>query len=133
MSVGGSIGSVSIAGRTLAVAADSDSNRKLGGFENEVKPNGNGTVRIIKTRVAWMIGGVKLAIDDARGDQEFLQDVADGKNTSADADGNVAIVVNFASGFSYQGKGTITGELQGSSQDATGEVTLTGPGKLTQQ
>jgi len=45
---GGSIESITMDGREFAVAADAESQRKLGGFENEVQANGNGTARIIK-------------------------------------------------------------------------------------
>lgn len=113
-------------GRLFPVAADSDSNRKLGGFENEVKPNGNGTTRLIKTRVAWMIGGLKIQCDDTQSDQEFLKEIADGTEY-------VPMTITFASGFTYQGHGTLVGEFQYSSQDATAEVTLSGEFEATQQ
>ena len=45
MSVGGSIESVTLNGRSFAVAADADSNRFLGGFVNDVQANGNGSGR----------------------------------------------------------------------------------------
>ena len=57
--IGGSIQEVALQGRTFAVAADAESQRKLGGFENEVQPNGDGmTARLIKTRVTWMLDGL---------------------------------------------------------------------------
>ena len=124
--IGGPIESVSIAGREFAVAADADSNRDLGGFTNEVMMNGNGTGRLIKTRKPWNIDGLSLEVDDSRGDHEFLQDVADGV-------GFEPISVTYPSGIIYQGSGTITGDFNSSSQNATGAVVLTGPGKLTQQ
>jgi hypothetical protein len=124
--VGGSIESVSIRGRTFPVAADADANRKLGGFETEVQANGDGTARKILTRVPWQIDGLQLEIDDDRGDQEFLQAVANEKDF-------VAVAITFASGITYQGRGTITAELQFSSQNATAGVTLMGPGEMTKQ
>lgn len=126
MATGGSIESVEINGRNFAVAADAEANIKLGGFENEKQANGDGTARTVKTRVPWTIDGISVAIDDDNGDLEFLQDLADG---NADA----AISVTFASGSVYSGSGTITGEIQGSSQNATAPITLSGPGKLTKQ
>jgi len=124
--VGGSIESVSIAGRTFSVAADTESQRKLGGTENEIQPNGDGSARNVKTRVNWSIDGLSLTVDDDRGDHEFLQE-------RADASGFEPMSVTYASGVTYQGRGTITGELQVSSQNATASVTLGGPGKLTKQ
>lgn len=124
--VGGSIESVSIRGRNFSVAADADGNRKLGGFENEVQANGDSSGRIVKTRVPWLLDGLTLSIDDSRGDQEFLQEIADGNVT-------VAVSVTFASGATYSGTGTITGEVQMSSQSSTAGVTLSGPGQLSKQ
>ena len=124
--IGGSIQEFSVAGRTFTVAFDADSNRKVGGFEVEVQANGNGTGRIIMTRVNWMLDGINAEIDDDREDQEFLQDIAD-------AGVFVAIDITFVSGDVYQGDGVVVGELQKSSQSATAPVSLSGTGKLTKQ
>jgi hypothetical protein len=124
--VGGSIESVSIRGRLFPVAADAEANKKLGGFENEVQSNGDGSARIIKTRVPWLLDGLQLAVNDDQGDAEFLQEIADGK-------GYVPITITFASGRTWQGSGTVTGEVQVSSQNATATVTLSGPAGMTQQ
>lgn len=124
--VGGSIESISIDGRNFAVASDAEANRKLGGFENEVAANGDGTARIIKTLVPWSLDGVTVEIDDDRGDQEFLQGISD-------ANAFVPVSISFASGFTYQGSGMVTGEIQASSQNATAPISLMGPGFMTQQ
>lgn len=124
--VGGSLESMSIDGRNFAAAADADVTIKLGGYENEAQANGNGTARMVKTAVPWSIDGAQLEIDDARGDQEFLQDIAD-KNTF------VPITITLASGVTYSGTGTITGELGKSSQSATAGVSFMGQGKLEKQ
>ena len=126
MTVGGSIQEVSIKGRTFAATADADATRKLGGFENEVQPNGDGTTRSVKMRVPWMFGGLVLDINDARGDQEFLQEVAD-------SDVNVDISITLASGLTYQGTGTIVGELAMNTQASTATLEVAGPGKATAQ
>lgn len=124
--VGGSIESVSLGGRLFAVAADADSNRKLGGWENEIQPNGDGTVRLIKTRTGWVLDGLTVSIDDTRGDAEYLQDLQDAKDL-------FAVSITYASGITYQGTGQITGETQVSSQNTTAALALGGEGKLTQQ
>ena len=123
---GGSIESVGLAGRTFSVAADADSNRKLGGWENEAQPNGDGTARLIKTRVVWQLDGLTLSIDDLRGDQEYLQDLKDRLDF-------FPIDITYASGSVYSGLGQVTGEEQTSSMSTTAAVTLSGPGKLTRQ
>jgi len=122
--VGGSIESVSIKGRNFSVTADADASTKLGGFENETQPNGDATARTIKTRVAWSITGLAIAIDHTRGDMEFLQEISDARE-------EVACSATFASGDTFSGSGTINGELAFSSQSATVEVSLGGSGKLT--
>ena len=123
---GGSIESISLKGRIFAVAADAEANRKLGGFENEVQANGNGTARIIKTRVPLSIDGLTLTVDDTRGDHEFLQDLSN-------ATDYFPISITYASGVTYGGTAIITGELSASSQSATASVSLMGPGELAKQ
>ena len=125
--VGGSIESVNLSGREFAVAADAEAQRKLGGWENEVQANGDGrTARLIKTRVPLSITGLTIEIDDARGDQEFLQDLADQNDFWP-------LGITYASGITYQGTGQIVGENPASSQNATAAIDLAGPGKLTKQ
>lgn len=124
--VGGSIESISIRNRLFPVAADADASQMLGGFSNEVSPNGNGTARIVKKRVAWKVSGLDVEINHDRADLEFLQEIADG-------DDFVPITVTMASGVTYQGKGMITGDIEGSTEKATAGITLEGPQKLEQQ
>jgi hypothetical protein len=131
MSTGGSIEAVSIRGRNFAVAADADAARKLGGFESAVEMNGDGTARVVKTRTGWALTGLTLDINDVRGDQEFLQDIADGRE--ADVDGFYAIAITYASGATYSGRGTITEGVEGASMNTTAGVGFAGPGKLTKQ
>ncbi len=124
---GGSIESLTLDGRTFPVAGDAEAQRKLGGFENEQQPNGDGlTSRLIKTRVSWKLDGVAVEIDDDRSDLEFLQELADRFS-------NFPVSITYASGVVNQGVGQLTGEFPASSQNATAPVTLEGPGKLTQQ
>ena len=126
MAVGGSIESIELDGRGFSVAADAEAQRKLGGFENEVQANGDGTARIIKTRVPLSIDGLTVQVDDSRGDQEFLQDLSDRNDF-------FIIGITYASGSTYQGTAQLVGEMQASSQNATAAVSLMGPGRLTKQ
>lgn len=124
--VGGSIESITLDGRNFGVAADAESQRKLGGFENEVQANGNGTARIIKTRVPLSLDGLTVECDDARGDHEFLQALSNRNDF-------FPIAITYASGRTYQGRAQVVGELQTSSTNATAAVSLMGPGELTLQ
>lgn len=124
--IGGSIESVSLEGREFAVAADAEAQRKLGGFENEVQANGNPTARLIKTRTPLSIEGLTLEIDDDRGDQEYLQGLANRNDF-------FVIAITYPSGNVYQGSAQIVGENPASSQSATAAISLMGPGILTKQ
>lgn len=124
--VGGSIESVTLDGRIFPVAADAEAQRKLGGFENEVQANGDGTARLIKTRVPLSIDGLTVEVDDDRGDHEFLQELSNRNDF-------FPVAITYASGNTYQGTAQIVGETPASSQNATAAVSLMGPGVLTKQ
>ena len=124
--VGGSIQEISIRGRIFPVAADADNNRKIGGFENENSSNGDGSARLIKTRVPWILGVLTVEVNDDRDDHKFLQDIADANTYEV-------ITITYVSGATWQGDGTITDSLEFSSQNSTAELTLGGPDKLTKQ
>ena len=124
--IGGSIESVTLEGRTFSVPADIEVTRKLGGFENEVQANGDGSARMIKTRVPLSLDGLTVSVDDDRGDQEFLQELSD-------RDDYFVLAITYASGATYQGSAQIVGEFSGSSQNATAAISLMGPGILTRQ
>ena len=124
--IGGSIESITLNGRYFAVTADADGNRKLGGFENELQANGDGTGRLIKTRVPWGVTDIVISVDDDASDHEFLQELADGKAM-------FPISVTYASGSIYSGQGQITGELQFTNQNTAATLSLAGMLKLTAQ
>lgn len=124
--IGGSIASVILDGREFPVAADADASRKLGGFENEVMANGDGSARQVKTRVPWAITGLTVEVDNDRGDQEFMQALADRNDF-------YPIAVTYPGGETYQGTGAVAGENPASSQSATLAIELSGPGKFTKQ
>lgn len=123
---GGPIESVTLDGRNFAVAEDAESQRKLGGFENEVQSNGDGTARLIKTRVPLSIDGLNVEIDDDRGDQEFLQELSNRNDFFPGA-------ISYVSGSTYQATLQIVGETQANSKNATAAISLMGPGVLTKQ
>ncbi len=124
--IGGSIDSVTLDGREFTVPFDVEIQKKLGGFENEIQANGNGTGRLIKTRTPWSIDGLTVEIDDTRDDQEYIQGLADRNDF-------YPIAVSFISGAVYQGTGQIVSDLQASSQSATASISLMGTGTLTSQ
>lgn len=124
--VAGSMESVVLDGRSFSVTADADSQRKMGGWENDVQANGDGTVRLIKTRVPFSISDLALVIDDERGDAEFLS-ALQARNEL------FPVTASYASGATFQGTGAVTGEVTTSSQNQTASVSLMGSGELTKQ
>lgn len=125
--IGGSIESITIRGREFPMAADADVSRFLGGSQNEVQPNGNGTSRIIKSITPPSLTGLVTECDDSRGDQEFLQDVADGNDF-------VPVAITYNTGTTYEGSAIITGEGPTfNNQTATAAFDMMGVGKFTLQ
>lgn len=124
--VGGPITELSLAGRDLSVAEDAESNRKIGGNENEVQMNGDGTARLIKTLVPWSADGLAINCADDDEVHEFLQGLADRNDF-------FPIVVGYASGAIWQGDGQIVGEIPYSSKNTTIPISLMGTGTFTQQ
>lgn len=120
MSTGGSIESISFAGRDFNVAADSDPNFKLGGKEGEIQPNGNRTVRLILTRTGHSIPSIAIDINHSNGDLQFLQERANSSIFEA-------IAITMADGAVYQGESHIVGELTAAPQSATANVSFGGP------
>lgn len=124
--VGGSVESLTLSGRRFPMATDADITVKLGGTENEVQANGDGSVRLIKTRVPFMLDGNNVSIDNFQADHEFLQNLADANDL-------FAISVSYSSGAVYSGTGQITGELQYSTQNATASFSISGQLELVKQ
>jgi len=124
--IGGSIENVSIDNQLFAVAADADATMSLGGYSNEIQPNGDKTSRIIKTVMPWSVTGLTLSVDDNAANHEFLQQIADGNVY-------VPITIRLASQVTYQGTGTIVDNLERSTTSATVTVSMSGQGTLSQQ
>lgn len=123
---GGPIVDFSIKGRLFTAAADSEATRKAGGAENEVELNGDGTGRVVQSLVAWSVASLNAAYQDARGDQEFLQGIAD-------AGEEVNMTFTWPGNVTWGGKGMITGEIVANTKNLTIPLTLSGGGKLEPQ
>lgn len=124
--VGGSIRDVNIRGRLFAVAADAKVERGIGGPEASFESNGDGTGRLLLEQKGWMLGGITLSVDGARGDHEFLRESAKVKDF-------YPTDCTFADGSTWMAKGHLTGAIKYDSSKATCEVTLEGPHEMTQQ
>jgi hypothetical protein len=126
MATGGSVVTITLAGSEFTGAADSDTQRKIGGVENEFQMNGNKTARQIQTLVAWQFGPYNVECDDLSDDQTTLQNLANRKS-------EFPITIEYASGAIYQGTGNIVGEINFSNTSTTIPLTLGGGNILTVQ
>jgi hypothetical protein len=124
--IGGPILEVTFAGRTFFSASDAAVTISIGGKNNAIEPNGNGTARTIQTVMPWKVEGAALNINTANGDLEFLQDATDRGDDEV-------FSVTMADGTVYQGVGTTTSELPHDTSKATAAINFGGPRKLTAQ
>ena len=124
--IGGPIENVSINGRIFTVAADADTQRKLGGNMLDTGHNGDGTSRILVTKESWGIEGLMLVCDDDRDDQGFIQELNKRPKFSD-------ITITYASGAVWSGSGLVAGDNTFSNLTSTMTVSLKGSGELTRQ
>ena len=124
--VGGYITDINLFGRPLVSAEDAELSIQLGGDNNDVLMNGDGSGRLIKTLMPWTADGITIKNDHEKKDHEFIQEAAN-RNTFG------AITIGMTSGAIYQGDGQITGEITASSKNATVTFSVKGTGILTQQ
>lgn len=124
--VGGTVTECTIDNRPFAPAGDAKVVIKLGGFSNEVAPNGNGTSRLLKTAEAGSVEGLSVAIDHDQADAQFLQDTQDGQKF-------VPFTITLADGNTYQGSVQITDMPGFDTSSATADLKLAADGKITRQ
>ncbi len=122
----GSVVSLTLEGRQFAVSADADAQLDLGGWNNTIMPNGNGTARLQKLRGQWKITGLNVSIDNSREDHEYIQGLKDKFDF-------FAIAIELTDGTVYQGSGQITSETMQSVQNGTLAMELSGINTITQQ
>lgn len=104
MSINGAMRSLTIAGRGFKVAQDGSGNKNLGGRNNEVAMNGDGSFRVTQTVMPGSMSDIQVELDDSRGDNEFIQGIADSGLPNP-------VVATYADNVSYTGDLVITGEL----------------------
>jgi len=124
--IGRPLESVEINGREFQCVGDAAGTRDLGGYSNEYQSNGNpNTGRMIMTPKGWSVPSQGLEIDDAIGDQEYIQSYADSGAK------NIDFVFNYGQGVSYQGTGGLVDTLEFDPMTGTMPTAFMGPGKLT--
>jgi len=115
MAIHGAMRSLTINGRGFKVAHDGSGNKAMGGRNNEVAMNADASFRVLQTVMPGSLNDLQVESDDSRGDQEFLQGLAD--------DGlPVPVVATYAANISYTGDLVVSGEI--SKDENTGLVSL---------
>jgi hypothetical protein len=117
--LGGVFESHTIAGRRFICDADDDAQLTMNGKNNEMKPNGDASNRVIQHRVAGVLEGTNIVFDPEMGDVEFLQDLKD-RGATVDYSGTTN------DGTIYSGAVVVTGDLKFSYKNGTVAVTLSG-------
>lgn len=118
-SANGAFESVVLGKRRFTCDAESEAEVDLSEWDNEVKPNSDGTFRTLKTRHMQKIEGITLDIDVSRGDMEFINEAkASFKPLSFSA--------TRADGGIYDGEVMITDSTSLNDNESTMEITLEG-------
>lgn len=119
----GPLESVNVDGRRFTLDGEVDGAKALSGFMNEVKPNGDGSFRTVKSRKTGRYNSLPLVIDNDRGDEEFLQERMDSFNfftvSFSEVDGKV-----------WSGSMQIVEDPETSSKEGTKEVSFAGSLRL---
>lgn len=127
MANGGSPRVLSYAGRIFPFMGDAEPKRKLGGYENEINPTGDGQNAVsVGSIVSPQVTGCKIMIDDERGDQVFLQEKANGgkfEDFSYDR----------KDGSTWGCKMQIDGAIEFDDKTSTAEISFKGVGTLERQ
>lgn len=116
---GGPIESIVIAGRRFTTDGEDTCEITYSGYDNEVKPNGDGTQRIVKSVHTGAIEGLNLVIDPARDDMEFLKEQQDSCEF-------LEVSATLVGGTVINGSMQITDAVALDSKEMTAEVTLNG-------
>lgn len=115
----GPVESVTIDGRRFTVDGEADIAQAMAGFTNEVKPNGDGSQRLVKTRKVGRGNGFPLVMDDARDDETFIQERMDSKEF-------FTIDFTKVDGAVWSGPGQIVEDPETSTKEGTKEVNFAG-------
>ncbi|GHU13044.1 hypothetical protein FACS1894161_2550 [Spirochaetia bacterium] len=117
--VGGPFESHTINGRRFVCDAEDDAQIQLQGFSNEVKVAGDGSLRLLKSRIPGTLEGTNIIYDPFNGDDDYLVKCRSGKEmleySGTDVDGTI-----------WTGLVQITGDLKFSAKNKTVGLTLTG-------
>jgi hypothetical protein len=117
--IAGPFESHTLSGRRFVCDAEDTAQLQIQGRNNEVKAAGDGTNRVVQSRVPGTIEGTNLVFDPSNGDDDHLQELKDsGKFFDYSGTTN--------DGFVWAGSVQITGDLKFDYKAGTVPVTLSG-------
>jgi hypothetical protein len=119
MNISGPIESITIAGRIFPVDGEDAGNVILSGFKNEVKFNGNGTKRLIRSRASGCIKNLNVQITHENKDLEFLRD----NQSTADF---FPVSITYCDGTIYSGSMQFVDDITEDTQQGTASISLEG-------
>jgi len=119
MNISGPIESITLGGRRFPVDGDDAGNITLPGFKNEVKWNGDGSQRLIRSRSQGSIKNLNVQITHSNKDLEYLRDLQS-KSDFFD------VSITFCDGTIYSGSMQFVDEITEDTQQGTAGITLEG-------
>jgi len=119
MNISGPIESITIAGRRFPVDGEDAGNVTLSGFKNEVKFNGDGTKRIIRSRASGSIKNLNVQITHENKDLEFLRE----EQSTSDF---FPVSLTYCDGTIYAGSMQFVDDITEDTQQGTAGISLEG-------
>jgi len=119
MNISGPIESITIAGRRFPVDGEDAGNVILSGFKNEIKFNGDGSKRIIRSRANGSIKGLNVQITHENKDLEFLRD----KQSTSDF---FDVSLTYCDGTIYAGSMQFVDDITEDTQQGVAGISLEG-------
>jgi hypothetical protein len=119
MNISGPIESITIAGRRFPVEGEDAGNVTLSGFKNEVKFNGDGSKRMIRSRASGSIKNLNVQITHEQKDLEYLRD----KQSTSDF---FDVSLTYCDGTIYAGSMQFVEDIVEDTQQGTASISLEG-------
>jgi hypothetical protein len=119
MNISGPVESITIAGRRFPVEGEDAGNVVLSGFKNEIKFNGDGSKRIIRSRANGSIKNLNVQITHENKDLEFLRD----KQSTSDF---FDVSLTYCDGTIYAGSMQFVDDITEDTQQGTAGISLEG-------
>jgi hypothetical protein len=119
MNISGPVESITIAGRRFPVDGEDAGNVVLSGFKNEIKFNGDGSKRIIRSRANGSIKNLNVQITHENKDLEYLRD----KQSTSDF---FDVSLTYCDGTVYAGSMQFVDDITEDTQQGTAGISLEG-------